>query len=45
MNKEELVEFLKENLQIIIDVDSGERVIVALYLCGEKISSDYQDIY
>lgn len=44
MTKEELIEFLKENLKITVfpdyDLYKGSGVMVSLELLGETISSD-----
>ena len=44
MNKEELIEFLRENLSISVSTEyetSGTYVTVELILNGETISSDH----
>ena len=51
MTQEELIKFLKDNLEIIVWCDrdgcDSHQVNVALHLCGEEISkdSDYLPIY
>ena len=40
MSKEELVEFLKDNLKVEVINDCGGDFTVSLRLCGEIISSD-----
>jgi hypothetical protein len=45
MSKEELVEFLKDNLKVEVSNDCGGDFTVSLRLCGEIISSDsYQAV-
>ncbi len=41
MDTKALIEFLKENLQVRVKVDSSGDINVALILCGEEISEDW----
>ena len=49
MSKEELIQFLKENLKVKVnrvrhDIDSGEYLRVELYLGNERINCDEMKI-
>lgn len=41
MDKEELIKFLKENLEIEVTTDSDGVINVALILCEEEICKDW----
>ena len=43
MNKEELIQFLKENLKVSVYAGVNE-VTVSLHLCGEEISSSSDEL-
>lgn len=38
MSKNELIEFLRKNLQIELDRDWDDKLVIELVLCGETIS-------
>jgi hypothetical protein len=41
MEKEELIKFLKENLQVEVSFDDDRCINVMLKLCGEPIAYDW----
>lgn len=44
IKKEELIEFLSENLSIQLDINSNGYIITKLLLCDKLISDDIIDI-